>query len=171
MEGDDHAQADLDERMLRRICNSSEQLDADACDGAMDRFEDDFETELPSAPDQQHWQSLKDDIVAAADALPAEWKPELRRMLDEFGDKFRCGLTADPPVSIPPLSIQLIDGAKAFRCRQRRYAPAHYQFLTDISKQLEEFGCIVKNNAARFASAALAVPNPVVLVNFVSVSI
>jgi hypothetical protein len=92
----------------------------------LDLLNGEFETEILQDQNDQQFGLMKSNIVESADALPEEYRPQLRQLLNEFHDIFRCGLTVDPPVDIAPLSIQLVDGAQPLRCRQRHYAQSYY---------------------------------------------
>ena len=84
----------------------------------------------------------------------------LTRLLEKYRDVFRIKLCADPPAKVPPLVITRSDNAKPYRSPQRRYAPIQRDFIIQTIRELEQVGAIYKNNAARWASPALAVPKP-----------
>ena len=81
-------------------------------------------------------------------------------MLEKYRDVFRIKLCADPPAKVPPLVITLSNNPKPYRSPQRRYAPTQREFIVRTIRELEQVGAVYKNNTARWASPALAVPKP-----------
>ena len=84
----------------------------------------------------------------------------LKHLLNKYRDVFRIKLGADPPAKVAPLLITRSDKAKPFRSPQRRYAPTQREFIIRTIRELEAVGAIYKNNSAKWASPALAVPKP-----------
>ena len=97
---------------------------------------------------------------ARAEGISSGGAQRLTDLLEKYRDVFRIKLSADPPAKVPPLVITRSDSAKPYRSPQRRYAPTQRDFIVRTIRELEQVGAIYKNNAARWASPALAVPKP-----------
>ncbi|EGZ28998.1 hypothetical protein PHYSODRAFT_434001, partial [Phytophthora sojae] len=104
---------------------------------------------------------LEDKVVAAGNnGFDQGYLSFLRDSVLEYEDIFRIDLGADPPADIAPLRIKLIEGAKPFRARSHRYAPAQRNFLREYTKRPELMGFIRQNNQSHWACAAVPVAKP-----------
>lgn len=99
-------------------------------------------------------------IISAADeaGISTSGSKRLSQMLKRYRDVFRIKLGPDSPAEVAPLVITRTSDAKPFRSPQRRYAPTQREFIVRTIRELEAVGAIYKNNSARWASPALAVP-------------
>lgn len=84
----------------------------------------------------------------------------LTNILEKYRDVFRIKLSSDQPAKVAPLVITLAENSKPYRSPQRRYGTIQRKFIIQTIRELESVGAIYKNNAARWASPALAVPKP-----------
>ncbi|GMF51975.1 unnamed protein product [Phytophthora fragariaefolia] len=104
---------------------------------------------------------LVDMVVAAGDnGFDPAYLAFLHDTVTEYEDIFRIDIGADPPAEIEPLRIKLVDDAKPFRARARRYAPAQHKFLREYAKRFEQLGLIRQNNQSHWACAAVPVAKP-----------
>ncbi|OWZ02675.1 hypothetical protein PHMEG_00025723 [Phytophthora megakarya] len=104
---------------------------------------------------------LNEMVVAAGDnGFDPKYLCSLHDRVIEYEDIFRVDIGADPPTDIEPLRIKLIDGAKPFRARARRYPPAQRRFLRMYAKRLELLGFIRQNNQIHWVCAAVSVAKP-----------
>ena len=101
-------------------------------------------------------------VIANAEesGISASGSKRLMGLLTDFHDVFRIKLGPDHPARVAPLVITRSENAKPFRSPQRRYAPTQREFIIRTIRELEAVGAIYKNNSARWASPALAVPKP-----------
>uniref|UniRef100_H3H7X8 RNA-directed DNA polymerase n=1 Tax=Phytophthora ramorum TaxID=164328 RepID=H3H7X8_PHYRM len=97
---------------------------------------------------------------ALANGMPGEHVDRLRSLVHEHGDVFRERLGDDPPALVEPLKVTLTDDAVSFCCKPRKYAPLQSAFLREYTAELEKRGFIRKNNAAKWACAAVPVRKP-----------
>ena len=97
---------------------------------------------------------------AAANGLPEELQPKLRKLVKEHLDVFRIGFSHGKPARIPPLHIELMDDTTPIKVQLRNYSEAQRQFLSDMTTKLVEGGMAFPNPTARWVSAPLLVPNP-----------
>lgn len=73
---------------------------------------------------------------------------------------FWIKLGSDLPVNVPQFVITPNSNAKSYRLPQRRYAPHQRDFIVQTIREVEAVGAIYRNPGARWASPALAVPEP-----------
>uniref|UniRef100_H3H259 RNA-directed DNA polymerase n=1 Tax=Phytophthora ramorum TaxID=164328 RepID=H3H259_PHYRM len=97
---------------------------------------------------------------ALANGMPGEHVDRLRSLVHEHGDVFRERLGDDPPALVEPLKVTLTDDVVPFCCKPRKYAPLQSAFLREYTAELEKRGFIRKNNAAKWACAAVPVRKP-----------
>uniref|UniRef100_H3H8H0 Reverse transcriptase n=1 Tax=Phytophthora ramorum TaxID=164328 RepID=H3H8H0_PHYRM len=97
---------------------------------------------------------------ALANGMPGEHVDRLRSLVHEHGDVFRERLGDDPPALVELLKVTLTDDAVSFCCKPRKYAPLQSAFLREYTAELEKRGFIRKNNAAKWACAAVPVRKP-----------
>lgn len=99
-------------------------------------------------------------VEVQRNGISAHGYNRLNALLQKYRDIFRIKLGNDPPAKLPALSITPTPDSKPFRSLQRRYAPQQKEFIINTVKELEKVGEIFKNPSSRWASPALAVPNP-----------
>ena len=95
---------------------------------------------------------------AEQNGAPKRILQQLKTLVLEYQDVFRLELGHDPPASVEPMRIELIDEAEVFGKTQhaRRFAPLQMDFLDQHVKLLMEMG-VVQRSCSAFAS-------PIVLV-------
>ena len=81
-------------------------------------------------------------------------------MVTEYDDVLRLRLGPGPPAKVEPLSIDLIEGARPVRAKQRRYPPPKREFRNRVTSKLLEYGFIKVTTDAQWISAPLIVPKP-----------
>jgi len=97
---------------------------------------------------------------AKSEGISVSGANRLTTLLKKYRDVFRIKLGVDQPAKVAPLVITRADNSKPYRSPQRRYAPLQREFIIRTIRELEAVGAIYKNNSARWASPALAVPKP-----------
>eukprot|EP00474_Spongospora_subterranea_P008138 CRZ08596.1 hypothetical protein [Spongospora subterranea] len=63
-------------------------------------------------------QAAIDAVVGNADLLSVQDKSQLSSLLTEFSDIFRIGLGDDPPMDVPPMTVELLPGTSLRPGRQ-----------------------------------------------------
>ncbi|GMF23876.1 unnamed protein product [Phytophthora fragariaefolia] len=124
-----------------------------------DPFEADDRSDVDLSAAEVHGK-LVEVGVAADNGFDPAYIAFLHDTVMEYEDIFRIDIGADPPAEIEPLRIKLVDDAKPFRARARRYAPAQRKFLREYAKRLEQLGLIRQNNRSHWACAAVPVAKP-----------
>ena len=97
---------------------------------------------------------------AVALGCSAEFAEGLALLLKKHVNVFRLTLGRDPPIDMPSLKVRLVPGAKAVRCKARRYSLPQREFMQQHVKDLEASGFIYRNASSRWASAPLIVRKP-----------
>ncbi|KAH9180909.1 hypothetical protein AeNC1_017115, partial [Aphanomyces euteiches] len=76
----------------------------------------------------------------------------LRVLLHDFRDIFRLQMRVnDGPVAVKPLVVTLKPTAKPFKCKMRRYAPTHQEYLSQHIRELVNAGRLRKVSTSRYA--------------------
>nr|CCA22224.1 AlNc14C148G7434 [Albugo laibachii Nc14] len=84
------------------------------------------------------------------DTVRLELKKKIKNAKDN--DFFRLKFGQDPAVEVDPLRVILGEDAPPVRCRLRRYAPLHQQFLETHMKELANAGLVFENHRSHWAS-------------------
>lgn len=58
---------------------------------------------------------------------------------------------------MPPLEVQLREGARPIKCKPRKYSPHIRGFLHDFNDRLAELGLVYENSKSRWSSPVLPV--------------
>ena len=103
-------------------------------------------------------EAIKDMVDRASKNLPVNLRPQLEALVTEFTDIFRTRLGNDPPVSVPPMIIEIEGDERPIKVRQRTYSPEQLSFLKRKVQELVKVGYIYRNNASKWACAPLIVP-------------
>ncbi len=106
---------------------------------------------------------LIDERVKAAHAagLPGTLTRNLLDILIEYRDVFRVSLQADPPLAVPPLHINLKEGAVPKRMKPRPLMPAERLWLWRYLDELESIGYVERIMTSEWASNGSAPAKPV----------
>lgn len=97
---------------------------------------------------------------AAENGLPENKQNQLRIIVESHQNVFRTGLSAGPPVKIPPLKIDLVSDARPARVKLRKYSQDQREILGKLCKKLIQCGMIYSNPSSPWACAPLLVPKP-----------
>ena len=73
---------------------------------------------------------------------------------------FRLRLGSGPPSKLPPMKINLKNGAVPVKVKARRYAPKHRDFINSYIEKLLQFGFLEERKNATWQSAPLLVLKP-----------
>ena len=97
---------------------------------------------------------------AAANGISESRLTELRNIVTEYYDVLWLRLGPGPPAKVEPLSIDLIEGSRPVREKQRMFPPQKREFLNRFASKLLEYGFIKVTIDAQWISAPLIVPKP-----------
>jgi hypothetical protein len=92
--------------------------------------------------------------------LDSELIPDLKRIVYKYKDVWRIKLGEDQPARVTPQKLHFIENHSFARCKNRRYPPAHQDFMKNHTCLLEKYGYIYRNPSSRYASAALVFSKP-----------
>ena len=105
--------------------------------------------------------ALEDSVQQAEQSgLSADDTCRLRDILSRRVDAFRRALRGDLParVCVEPMRVHFKPQAQAVKARPRRYDPVKTGWLASCIAALGEFGLLVRNIQAVWASPAMAGP-------------
>ena len=99
-------------------------------------------------------------IGNASGSLSKEFKVSLFNLVMENEDIFRIRLGSDPPVDVPPMTIEFEGDEKPVAVRNRNCSPQQLDFLRKKVEELIQAGFIYRNTKTNWACAPLNVPKP-----------
>ncbi|OWY93043.1 hypothetical protein PHMEG_00037700, partial [Phytophthora megakarya] len=112
---------------------------------------------LPSHGDRDIFAVVEQLIDRAVDCgFPHEHVERLRRIVHAY-DIWRLELRADPPANMPPLEVQLREGARPAKCKPRKYPTHILKVLCDFNDRLVELGLVYEYPRSRWSSPVLPV--------------
>ncbi|KAE9050316.1 hypothetical protein PR001_g2519 [Phytophthora rubi] len=117
---------------------------------------------LPNEQDAHDPRQAIDRLVAqvVSEGLPANHVETVRSVLTTYPDIWSEAIGPDPPAHVEPLRVTLQDLAVPYRSPPHKYAPLQADFVREYVRTLVANGFVVKNNASRWASAAVPVRKP-----------
>ena len=103
--------------------------------------------------------ALEDSVQQAEQSgLRADGACRLRDYLSRRVDAFRRAWRGDPQARVEPMRVHFKPQAQAVKARPRRYDPVKTGWLASCIAALGEFGLLVRNIQAVWASPAMAGP-------------
>ena len=149
----------------KQLCALAQNLNpefADGSDSSKEQKTADGESDVVEFGVDEHSEVISALDVAVANAshnsAPTDFVEGLHRLVRQYVDIFRVKLGPDPPVKVPPVSIELIENAEPKLCPPRRYPPLHHKFLSEHFQMLIDFDFGYVNPTSRWASPAFCVP-------------
>ena len=137
-------------------------IDVDAALGQVAEKSSEYDCALDSLEnlplESDHHQGTADKLLAAALAQGLSNKDAVAQLLQDYKDIFRTELGRDPPASVPPMQIKLIQGATQVKCKPRRYSPAHQAYLKEHIKELLDNSLIEPVTSPAWVSPVFVVP-------------
>lgn len=97
---------------------------------------------------------------AATNGLSKQNVSHLQQLLYSYEDIFRTEMTADNPVAVPPMKINIQKDSTPVRFKVRRYPVEQAEFLKAFIAKLETMNFIYRNPESTWASAPLIIPKP-----------
>lgn len=97
---------------------------------------------------------------AKKDGMSIKGCEKSNSILNRYKEVLRIKLGSDETAKVEPYRVSLRPGHRPHRCTIRRYAPRQHVFIEAIIRSLESIGAVYRNVKSRWASPALAVPNP-----------
>ncbi|KAE9009233.1 hypothetical protein PR001_g16486 [Phytophthora rubi] len=97
---------------------------------------------------------------ARENGVGEEHLAEMRVLLELYRDLWRVNVGPDPAARVDPLQVTLVEGAKPYRAKARKYAPLQSTFLRECTEELERHDFIRRNDQARWASPVVPVKKP-----------
>jgi len=101
---------------------------------------------------------LKSVEDAKLNGISAEGAETLHGILNEFRDVLRIRLGNDPPAKVDPMKIEIMENAKPFKAKARRYPPEAREYMDSFSDKILEYGFGKINTNAKWVSAPVIVP-------------
>lgn len=111
-----------------------------------------------TTPNSEILSDLIRRICARLNSDGGNWSHSFRTLLEEFGDIFRVGIDASPPMICEPYRPQLIEGAKPVRACPRRYTEEQREFLRKTVQTYVECGLLYRNQSSRWSSPVFLTP-------------
>lgn len=85
---------------------------------------------------------------------------ELKGILQEYREVFRCRLGRGRPANLEPMKVSICEGARPIKCKVRNYSKDQREILKSFFDNATEMGFMRKNPNASWTAAPLLVPKP-----------